>query len=369
MKPITIAKNVWNHANELQDMIDKGIVKRNSVMYHYFGILSMFGAVQAAHYSNDKEWLTEVNDMLGKYPYEFETSKFYFKHNFSNYRVGGLAKSWACMKGYFADNQLEQVRKYAEETMAAPKSSDGILCMPHCPEKELIWIDIVYAVTPYMLYAGIVLNENKYIDFAIDQAIKLYDVFIDKSNGLLHQARGFMGDKTTISEDYWGRGNGWGYIGLTELIRYLPKDHKRYNEVLERYISLSNALIKYQDRRGLWRQIITEPYAWEESSGTALFLYGFGVGIRLGILDKDTFMPVFEKGLIGLMKYCVGEDFSVDKCCHGCLCPGDTPERVGKIEPYLVDVAPVRDDGHSFGPVILAMLEAHRNGIDNLIWK
>ena len=41
MKPITIAKNVWNHANELQDMIDKGIVKRNSVMYHYFGILSI----------------------------------------------------------------------------------------------------------------------------------------------------------------------------------------------------------------------------------------------------------------------------------------------------------------------------------------
>ena len=53
----------------------------------------------------------------------------------------------------------------------------------------------------------------------------------------------------------------------------------------------------------------------------------------------------------------------------GCLCPGDTPERRGKIEPYLVDVIPVLDDGHAFDPVILAMTEAHRNGIDNLIWK
>ena len=51
------------------------------------------------------------------------------------------------------------------------------------------------------------------------------------------------------------------------------------------------------------------------------------------------------------------------------MCPGDTPERKGKIEPYLVDVKPVLDDGHAFGPVILAMLEAHRNGIDNLILK
>lgn len=54
MKPITIAKNVWNHANELQDKIDKGLINRQSVMYHYFGILSMYGAVQAAHYSDDK---------------------------------------------------------------------------------------------------------------------------------------------------------------------------------------------------------------------------------------------------------------------------------------------------------------------------
>ena len=369
MKPITIAKNVWKHANELQDKIDNGIVKRESVMYHYFGILSMYGAVQAAHYSKDQEWLDEVNAMLDKYPYEFETSKFYFKYNFSNYRVGGLAKSWSAMKGYFDNGHKEQIKKYAEETMNAPKSSDGILCAPWCPERELIWIDIIYAVVPYMLYAGLLFKEDRYIDFAVDQTIKMYDVFIDKSNGLLHQGRGFMGDLTTISEDYWGRGNGWGYIGLTELIRYLPKNHIRYNEILERYISLSEALIKYQDHRGLWRQIINEPLAWEESSGSALFLYGFGVGMRLGILDKDKYMPVFEKGLVGLMKYCVGDDFSVDRCCHGCLCPGDTPERKGKVESYLVDVKPMLDDGHSFGPVILAMLEAHRNGIDNLIWK
>ena len=82
MKPITIAKNVWNHANELQNKIDTGIIKRESVMYHYFGILTMYASVQAAHYSDDKEWLAEVNDMLDKYPYEFESDKFYFKYNF-----------------------------------------------------------------------------------------------------------------------------------------------------------------------------------------------------------------------------------------------------------------------------------------------
>ncbi len=60
------------------------------------------------------------------------------------------------MKGYFGGDHKEQVRKYTEETLVAPKSRDGILCMPHCPERELIWIDIIYAVVPYMLYARLI---------------------------------------------------------------------------------------------------------------------------------------------------------------------------------------------------------------------
>ena len=47
---------------------------------------------------------------------------------------------------------------------------------------------------------------------------------------------------------------------------------------------------------------------------------------------------------------------------------GDHKEQVRKYAEET-DVIPVLDDGHAFDPVILAMTEAHRNGIDNLIWK
>lgn len=369
MKPITIAKNVWKHAQDLQDQIDKGLLKRPNVLYHYFGLLSMYGAQQAAICAKDEEWLAEIIDMLGKYPDEFETSRHFFNYNFCNYRVGGLAKAWLCMKGYFDEEQLEFVREYAEKTMTSPMSHDGILCGPKRLPLETIWIDIVYAVVPYMLFAGIALKEEKYIDFAVDQCFKLYDVFLDKETGLVRQGRGFMIDKMEISHDHWSRGNGWGYIGLAELVRYLPKDSKHYKEAVERFVAHSKALIKYQDHRGLWRQIISEPLAWEESSGSALILYGFGIGIRLGLLDKEEFMPAFEKGIYGLMKHCVKEDFSVDKCCMGCLCPGDTPERKGTLEAYLVDVQPALDDGHAFGPIILAMTEAQKNGLKNIDWR
>ena len=369
MKTITLAKKVWDYAYHMQEEQGENVTYRGSALYHYYGILSMFAAAQAAYHSNDEEWMKQVTDLLEKYPFEFESPEIYFGYNFDNYRVGGMGKAWLCMKGFFDEDHKEAVREYAEKTMVAPKSHDGILCMPRCPEDEKIWIDTVFAVTPYMLYAGLLFNEEKYIDFAVEQCFKMYDVFMDHSNGLLHQARGFMGDKTTISHDHWSRGNGWGYIGMTELVRYLPKDSKYYKEAVERFVAHSEALIKYQDIRGLWRQSIAEPLAWEEESGTGLILYGIGVGIRLGLLDKEKFMPAYVKGLEGLAKYCINDDYSIERCCHGCLCPGETPERKGTLEAYLVDVAPVKDDGHAFGPVILAMTEAYRNGVVNLIWK
>lgn len=33
------------------------------------------------------------------------------------------------------------------------------------------------------------------------------------------------------------------------------------------------ALLKYQEKDGMWRQIIDDPEAWKEKSGTAMFTY------------------------------------------------------------------------------------------------
>lgn len=367
MKPIVLAKKVWDHAVKIHESLGTGTSYGAAPIYSYPGVLILFAAGQAAEVTGDKEWMEQVKSYLNKYPFEFEEPGTYFRYNFDNYRVGGLGKAWLFMKGYFKDHE-DVIREYADKTMAAPQSHDGIMCNPHTPELEKIWIDVVYAVCPYMLYAGLALNEPKYIDFAVDQCFKMYDVFMDPSNGLLHQARGFMGDKTTVSHDHWSRGNGWGIIGLVELVRYLPKDHKSYPEACKRLQDHCAALIKYQTVRGLWRQSVAEPLAWEESSGTAIILYAIGIGIRLGVLDKETYMPVLEKGIEGLCRFCIEGDYSVTRCCQGCLCPAYGDQK-GTVEAYVVGVTHVKDDSHAFGPVILALLEADRNGIKNVVTK
>lgn len=353
MKPLEVADALWQYASTTQRL------------YHYFGILTMFGAAELGVYTKNERTLKTVVEMLERYPKDFHTPELYFSRNFVNYEVGGIAKSWLFMKGYFA-HQADVIRDYCEKTLSSPRSADGVICGPRDLENCPIWIDIVYAVAPYMLHTGLKLGEERYVDFACDQTFRMFEIFLDRENGLLHQCRGFMADKKQISEDHWSRGNGWGYIGLTELMKYLPKDHRHYERARKYYTDLSAALIRYQDEKGLWRQELPLEWSWEESSGTALFLYGIGTGIRLGILDRGTYMPVFEKGILGLKKYCVNDDFSVTHCCQGCLAPGYNEETRGHVIGYIRDVLPQKDDGHAFGPFILAFLEAERLGMQDV---
>lgn len=187
---------------------------------------------------------------------------------------------------------------------------------------------------------------------------------MDESCGLLHQCRGFIeSDRRKCSEDHWSRGNGWGYMALAELVRYLPADSPHRSKAERIFTDLSLAFLRWQASGGLWRQELTSQAAWEESSGSALILYGLGVGLRTGLLDRGLFWKPYQNGLAGLLR-CINPDYSTENSCPGCLCPGD-----GTIQAYITEKQPEHDEHHSFGAFMLALVEAHRNGFTDSEWR
>ena len=229
----------------------------------------------------------------------------------------------------------------------------------------MTWIDIAHCISPYMLYAGMAFDEPRYIDFAVEQMTKMYERFLDRTCGLLHQTKGFLKNPEFISKDHWGRGNGWGYFTLAVLVRDLPED-STHRPVVEKYFKdMSYALIKYQNAHGVWKQDIDCDYAWDESSATAFIAFGMGVGLRMGILEYDVFYSAFEKAIKAIADRFIDEDFSTLMCCGGCLCPG-TGDEQGTPKAYVTEQYPQKNDHHSFGPIMFAMLEAYRNGICDL---
>ncbi len=112
---------------------------------------------------------------------------------------------------------------------------------------------------------------------------------------------------------------------------------------------------------------MTECLSWEESSSAGLFVYGLGIGLRLGILNREIYEKAFRKGLKGILTFCINDDFSTERSCPGCLCPGEGDKK-GTIQAYITEKLPVRDEHHSFGAFMLALTEAHRNGITEIDW-
>lgn len=335
--------------------------EKTSKVDNYYGLLALFALAQSAYEAKDDYQLKKCLDMLSLYPDNFDHPHY----NFDCYEVGGNGKAWLVYKGIW-DSEQENIRKYAEKTLSAPTDDEGILCHPmFLPQNDRIWIDVVTAVTPFMLYAGLALGEEKYVDFAAEQCFKMYEALLDKTCGLLHQSRGFMENRNRVSHDHWSRGNGWAYLGLSELVLHLPKN-SAHRVKAERYFKeLSEALIAFQTDKGVWRQEITFDYSWNESSGSGLITYGLGVGLRTGLLDEKIYRIPFEKAVNAVAFDFIRADFSTVMSCCGCLCPGNGKDK-GTIKAYLTEVCHHIDESHSYGCLMLALLEAHRNGITEI---
>lgn len=282
------------------------------------------------------------------------------KGNFISYYAGGTGAAYMNYKS-MSPYLGKMVKQTAEKMMIEqPRSSEGLMVWTQ-PEavraNDKIFIDMAFAVTPYLLYAGLKNNNQEYIDYAVYMTLKLFEILRDKSNGLLHQGRGFQG-KGVISQDNWSRGNGWGALSLATLVRDLPDSHpqkKAVNALAKEYFT---DILKFQDSEGMFHQEMSDPKSYVETSGTGLLLYSVGIGIEKGLLPEK-YKKNIELGLSGLTSY-IAEDGSINNTCVGCLCPKD-----GTKEDYI-NQAYVYNEPHAFGAIVLAMVQGYRLGIKEI---
>ena len=142
---------------------------------------------------------------------------------------------------------------------------------------------------------------------------------------------------------YWGRGDGWVAAGLVEVLITLPKDNKFYDSLMADYKKLMAALLPLQAESGLWRQLLDDPDAWEETSCTGMFTYAYITGIKKGWLDEKTYGSAARKGWLALTNM-MDEKGLIKDVCIG------TNEGEGK-EAYLGRKR-VKGDFHGQAPVL-----------------
>lgn len=169
------------------------------------------------------------------------------------------------------------------------------------------WIDDMYMLTILQLEAYRATGDRKYLDRDANEMVAYLDK-LQQPNGLFYHAPDVP--------FYWGRGDGWVAAGMAEMLRTLPEDHPQRVRILHGYKLMMAALLQYQGKDGMWRQLIDHDDAWPESSSSAMFTFAMITGVKNGWLDPITYGPAARRAWIAVTGY-IDQNNDVTSVCEG----------------------------------------------------
>lgn len=170
-----------------------------------------------------------------------------------------------------------------------------------------MWIDDMFMITAVQSQAYRATKDTAYINRAAREMV-LYLDSLQQPNGLFYHAPDVP--------FFWARGDGWMAVGMSELLRSLPKNNPDRPRIMKGYKAMMATLLKHQAEDGMWRQLIDDPESWKETSSTGMFTFAFITGVKEGWLDKKTYAPAARKAWLTLITY-LNDKAEISEVCEG----------------------------------------------------
>lgn len=187
-------------------------------------------------------------------------------------------------------HQLRAVAARIDEFIREKAIRNGNGVILHNVDLPHMYVDTVYYSAPVLAKLGATLGRNDWKRDALFQLRSHLEILRDPPTGFsIHCQENLSGHR---SEGAWARGNGWIAMTCAELLPYLKHGSAEWREVLAIFTNLMTALLPYQTRGGLWRTIINDRRAYEETSASAMFMFALARARNNGWLP-----PSFDEPL------------------------------------------------------------------------
>jgi len=266
---------------------------------HYAEVATWYGALNFAQLTKDdalrKELVQKFDPLL---PGGAEAARIPVRHHVDDSIFGVVPLEIAIQTKdpkYLADGVA-----WADRQWENPQP-DGLSA------ETRFWVDDMYMLTMLQLQAYRATGDRKYLDRDAKEMVAYLDK-LQQPNGLFYHAED--------APFFWGRGDGWFAAGMAEMLRTLPEDHPQRARILDGYRKMMAALLKYQGKDGMWRQLIDHEEAWPESSSTGMFTFAMITGVKNGWLDGPTYGPAARKGWLAVIGY-IDQNSDVTQVCAG----------------------------------------------------
>jgi len=230
-----------------------------------------------------------------------------------------------------------------------------------------IWLDGLYMGSPFLAEYAVTFNQPEWIDDVVNQFLICARHTYDSKTGLYYHAwdeskkQQWANKETGQSPNFWGRAIGWWFMALVDVLDFIPQDHPQRPELIKMIKGLAETLPKYQDKTGLWYQVLDKGDKagnYLEASVSSMFMYSYAKAVNKGYIDKK-YKEIAVKAYDGLMNTLIIKNddgtLTLTKCCAvGGL--GGNPYRDGSLEYYVNER--IRDnDSKATGPFIMGCLE------------
>ncbi len=239
------------------------------------------------------------------YDYALQWGEFH-KWGLAGAIESGNADNQCCGQTYI-DLYLLDNKKNPERIEKIKASIDNMVKSDK--KDDWWWIDALQMAMPVFVRLGVVYNDTNYFRKMYD--LYAYTKYRHGDHGLFNLADHLWWRDKDFDPPYaepngeacyWSRGNGWVFAALVRVLSMLPKTDSHYNEYLQNYKEMADALLKLQREDGFWNVSLHDPthFGGKETTGTSMFTYGFAWGINNKILDEKKFRPAIIKAWKGL---------------------------------------------------------------------
>lgn len=198
---------------------------------------------------------------------------------------------------------------------------DGTLCRTF-PREMTIWADDVYMSVSFLSQMGKMTKDNKYFDDAAKQIINIANYLWCPEKQLFYHC--YYTDLKRNGVAFWGRANGWITVSLVLLLSEMPNNHPKRSELISLLEKQIVGVSRYQNANGMWNQLLDKPDSYDESSITAMYVYGIAKAVNNKWIDP-TYARIAEAAWKTLKEKQITNDGHFKNVCVGTGITDDLP--------------------------------------------
>ena len=235
---------------------------------------------------------------------------------------------------------------------------------------EQIWLDGLYMAQPFRVEYDMRFGGKKDAADVVNQFMNVRKYLYNAEKKLYYHAcdmvkqQPWASKETGCSKNFWLRSMGWYLMALIDCIDKMDEQlYEHVRALIDLFREAVPGIWQYADEKtGLFYQVIDRSDVagnYLETSGSAMVIYAALKGVRLGLLDEETYLPKALRAFESLTdEKLYADDQGVwhlsGICAVAGLGPGE--KRDGSVAYYLSEPV-VDDDAKGVGPYFMALSE------------